>query len=103
MLKTGFEKRADSIDAYKSEFIVHGYTKKLFELQTSIDKCNRDIRHLECVKHHLLEDAKRAASEGGFEILPLVHRPYDDVGDDKDFMTYVELCKKYERSAAYEN
>ena len=102
MLKDTFEKRADSIESYKSEFIAHGYTNKLFELQTSIDMCNREIRHLVCLKHHLLEDAKRDATEGGFEILAKVHRPYDGLSDEKDFMTYVDLCKEYERSTAYE-
>lgn len=101
MLKDTFEKRADSIKSYKSEFIAHGYTNKLFELQTSIDMCNREIRHLVCLKHHLIEDAKRDAAEGGFEILAKVHQSYDGLSDDKDFMTYVELCKEYEESDVY--
>ena len=100
MLKYNFEKRSDSIKAYKHEFISHGYTKKLFDLQTIIDECNRDIRHLVAVKHDLLDQAKKDSMKG-FEILPLVHQPYDDVDDDTDFMTYVDLCKEYEESDAY--
>ena len=100
-LQDDFKKRTQCIETYKREFIAHGYTNKLFELQTSIDMCNREIRHLVCVKHDLLKQAKRDAAEGGFEILAKVHQPYDDTKDDEDFMSYVDLCKEYERSTAY--
>lgn len=101
-LQDDFKKRTQYIETYKREFINNGYTKKLFELQKTIDECNRSIRHLVCVKHDLLKQAKRDAAEGGFEILAKVHRPYDDAKDDEDFMNYVDLCKEYERSTAYE-